>query len=100
MEEEREVYAVSEMKYLENWNKVTKGLYRYVVGTNVAYEIHILYWLHDTDILTAKASLFIVGEWRQNINGVTYTERECLMNEQPVIHCLEKAVEDYKENMN
>ena len=98
MEEEREVCAVSEMKYLENWNKVAKGLYRYVVGTNVAYEIHIMYWLHDTDILTAKASLFVVGDW--NDNGKLFTERECLMNEQPVIHCLGKAIEDYKENMN
>lgn len=98
MEEEREVYAVSEMKDLKNWNEVTKGLYRYVVGTNVAYEIHILYWLHNTDILTAKASLFLVGDW--NGNRKSFTERECLMNEQPVITCLEKAVEDYKESMN
>ena len=100
MEEEREVCAVSEIKDLKNWTEVTKGLYRYVIGTNVAYEIHILYWSHDTDILTAKASLFLVGDWTKNIHGVTFTERECLMNEQPVIHCLGKAVEDYKEYMN
>ena len=88
------------MKDLKNWNEVTNELYRYVVDANVAYEIHILYWSHDTDILTAKASLFLVGDWTNNLHGVTFTERECLMKEQPVIHCLEKAVEDYKESMN
>ena len=97
MEEEREVCAVSEIKDLKNWNEVTKGLYRYVICENVAYEIYILHWLHDTDILTAKASLFLVEDW--NGNGMFFTGRECLMNEQPVIHCLGKAVEDYEENI-
>ena len=52
------------MGNLKNWKEVTKGLYRYVISTNVAYEIHIKYWDMDTDILSANASLYIVGDWR------------------------------------
>ena len=51
------------MNKIENWKVVTKGLYRYVVAANVCYEIHILHHDHGTDILTAKSSLFIVGDW-------------------------------------
>ena len=42
------------MTDLNNWYEVTKGLYRYVIASNVCYEIHILYHTKDTDILTAK----------------------------------------------
>lgn len=84
------------MVELKNWNEVTKGLYRYVIAANVAYEIHILYHENGTDILTAKASLFIVGEWCGEANY--YLERECLLAEQPVFECLEKAQKDNEEN--
>lgn len=33
------------MTDLKNWTEVTKGLYRYVLAANAAYEIHILYHL-------------------------------------------------------
>lgn len=49
---------------LKDWKEVTKGIYRYVISANVAYEIHIKYWDMDTDILSANASLYIVGDWR------------------------------------
>lgn len=52
------------MKDLKNWTEVTKGLYRYVIAANVCYELHILHWDFDTDILTAKASVFLAGDWR------------------------------------
>jgi hypothetical protein len=85
------------MKNLENWKEVTKGLYRYVIGANVAYEIHVLFWDHATDIKTAKSSLFLVGEWRTKA-GKNTTERECLLSEQPLFECLAKAFEDNEEN--
>lgn len=85
------------MNNIESWKQVTKGLYRYVVAANVCYEIHILYHSTGTDILTAKASLYIVGEWYDN-NKNSFFERECLMDEQTVCECLIKAHEDYKEN--
>ena len=87
------------MLILANWTEVTKGLYRYVIAANVAYEIHIIYWESDTDILTAKASLYIVGNWRQ-YDGNSFFERELLLEEQPVFECLVAAEKDDKENNN
>lgn len=92
------------MNELKNWKEVTRGLYRYVVGTNVCYEIHVLYDSHVSEhcggVLTAKASLFLVGEWREDGgDGKGYFERECLLAEQPVFECLKEAEKDYKENM-
>ena len=83
------------MKDLKNWTEVSKGYYRHVIGANVCYELFLHLWHHDTDILTAKASLFIAGDW----NGKTsFFERELLLNEQPLFECLEKAVEDNEQN--
>lgn len=85
------------MNNLENWTEVTKGLYRYVIAANCCYEIHILHWFDDSDILTAKASLYLVGEWRAK-DRVSFFARECLLAEQPVFECLEAAVIDDEEN--
>lgn len=85
------------MTELKNWKEVTRGLYRYVVATKVCYEIHILYWMHETDILTAKASLYLVGEWGKR-SGESYFERELLLSEQPVFECLKAAKKDDEEN--
>lgn len=85
------------MSNLEKWNEITKGLYRYVIGANACYEIHILYHDKKTDILTAKASLYIVGDW-YDMTGKSFFERECLLSEQSVFECLKFAEKDYKEN--
>lgn len=82
---------------LKDWKEVTKGIYRYVISANAAYEIHINYWDMKTDILTANASLYIVGRWH-NKGGTKTVERECLLDSKPVMDCLGKAVEDDKEN--
>lgn len=87
------------MKDLNNWTEVTKGLYRVVVGTNVCYELHINIRKFDTPILTANASLFLVGNWCDK-NGVSFFSRECLLEKQSVKNCIEKAIQDYKENMS
>ena len=84
------------MTELKNWTEVTRGLYRYVIAAKVCYEIHILYHEYGTDILTAKASLFLVGCWRGESGG--YFERECLLAEQPVFECLKMAQKDNEEN--
>lgn len=78
---------------LENWTEVTKGLYRYVVAASACYEIHIMYHAKDTDVLTANASLYIVGEWISLENDSKFFERKLLLNGS-VMACLEKAVED------
>lgn len=87
------------MNDLKNWTEVTKGLYRYVIGANVCYELHILYWDHGTDILTAKASACLVGEWIER-DGRSVFEREPILLEQPVFECLRAVVKDDKENNN
>ena len=85
------------MAELKNWNEITKGLYRYVIAANAAYEIHILHWDFETDILTAKASVFLVGDWRQT-NGNSFFERETILAKRPVFECLEAAQKDNEEN--
>lgn len=85
------------MNNLENWNEVTRGIYQYVIAAKVCYEIHILYWMDNTNILTAKASLYIVGNWRGR-DGNSFFERECLLEEQPVFECIAAAMKDNEEN--
>ena len=80
---------------LENWTEVTKGLYRCVSSAG-CYEIHIMYHAKETDILTANASLYIVGDWISAKDNSKIFERELLLNG-PLAACLEKAVEDEKE---
>jgi hypothetical protein len=84
------------MDNLANWNEISKGFYRYVIATCVCYEIHILYHAQNTDILTAKASLYLVGEWI-NKDCEDYFERECLQ-QGTVADCLETAFWDNAEN--
>lgn len=80
---------------LENWTEITKGLYRYACSAG-CYEIHIMYHAKETDILTANASLYIVGDWTSVKSNSKIFERELLLNG-PLAACLEKAVEDAKE---
>lgn len=87
------------IRELDNWYEVTNGLYRYVVAAKVCYEIHILYWADDTDILTAKASLYLVGNWTRIPECTSFFSREILLAEQPVFECLKAAEKDYKENL-
>lgn len=86
------------MKDFKNWKEITLGLYRYVLAPGAAYEIHIIYWDKETDIKTAKASLFIVGDWIDNKSGNQTIERSELLHEQPIFECLETAFEDDKQN--
>ena len=87
------------IRELDNWYEVTNGLYRYVVAAKVCYEIHILYWANGTDILTAKASLYLVGNWTSIPEHESFFSREILLAEQPVFECLKAAEKDYKENL-
>jgi hypothetical protein len=84
------------MNDIKNWTEITKGLYRYVVAASCCYEIYIMHHVKDTDILTANASLYIVGDWTSVKDKSTFFERELLLDG-PLLACLEKAVEDEKE---
>lgn len=81
------------IRKLKNWTEITKGIYRYVVAASVCYEIHIMYHAKDTDILTANASLYIVGDWLEPESHANFFERELLLNGLAV-ECLIKAAED------
>lgn len=83
------------MNKLENWNEVTRGLYRYVIAAGCCYEIHLLFWDHKTDIMSANAKLYIVGEWCTKTH--TVFEREELFTG-PLAACLEAAEEDNTMN--
>ena len=87
---------MKDIQKLDNWDEVTKGLYRYVIASCCCYEIHIMYHAKETDILTANASLYIVGDWTNVKDNLKIFERELLLNG-PLAACLEKAVEDEKE---
>ena len=87
---------------IKNWKEVTRGIYRYVISAGVAYEIHILYLIHNTDLLDANAKLFIVGEWYEQEKG-SFFEREELTSPSvisTVLECLELAKRDNEENNN
>ena len=90
--------AIAGIQELNNWKEVTRGLYRFVIGASVAYEIHILYHAEETDILTAKASLYLVREWKEAGARCFVLERELLLGEQPVFECLRVAKKDYEKN--
>lgn len=85
------------MKNLENWKEVTRGIYRYIVAAKVCYELHILHWDDGTDILTAKASVYVVGNWTQS-NGNSFFEREPILIGRTVFECLEAAEKDDAQN--
>lgn len=85
---------------LKNWTRVENdwcGIYRYVIAAKVAYEIIVEYHYLDTPIETAKASLYLVGLWREKDNK-TLLEREKLGESLPIQELLEIAQKDNKEN--
>lgn len=86
------------MEDFKNWTEITQRIYRYVIAAGCCYEIHILYYSRGSDILTAKANLYLVGDWHNKRTGDNYFERECLMEHQPVFECLAAAVKDNEEN--
>lgn len=84
---------------LKDWNLVSKGFYRYVVGANVCYEIHIIKEYTHQPTLDATASLYIAGDWYDKTLGVNYFEREHLYSAK-VSELLDFAKKDFEENMS
>jgi hypothetical protein len=90
---------LKQMEDLNNWKEITKGLYRYVVSANVCYEIHVNICKEGEPILTINSSLFLVGDFYDK-NKVHFFVRQCLLENQAFQKCIEKAIQDYKENMS
>lgn len=89
---------LKEMKDIYNWKEVTRGLYRFGIGVNSCYEIHIIICKEGEDVLSMFASLFLVGDFYDK-NKIHFFVRQCLLENQPVCACIEKAIQNYKENM-
>ena len=85
------------MKEIKNWTEKSKGYFRFAISPNVYYEILVEYWVLGTPIETAKASLCLIGEWRNN-DGSFSMEREWLAKELPIQELLEIAYKDNIEN--
>ena len=98
MEEIKDV-KLKQMKEFKNWKEVTRGLYRFVISTNACYEIHINICKEGEPILTINSTLFLVGDFYDK-NKVHFFVRQCLLENQAVQKCIEKAIQDYTENLN
>lgn len=98
---------MNNIKNFKNWKNIQNSLldnantyiYQYPV-TDVDcqksyYEIHILYCFKNTDILTAKASLFKCTEKKTGKNGIVF-ERKCILEGQPVFECVNTAANAIK----
>lgn len=83
---------------IESWNEVTRGLYVYPAGTNVAYEMHIMYWDRETKLDSANTKLYLVGEWYDKAKKKNTMEREELFTG-PLCACQMAALEDFEKNM-
>lgn len=83
------------MKELKNWNEISTGLYRYVISAGACYELLVMNWFEDTDILTADAVVYITGTW--NTKNGTVFNRELILGG-PVFECIEAAIKDNTEN--
>lgn len=82
---------------IKDWKEISRGVYRYDITDKVAYEIVILYWDKDSNINTAMANLYFGGFWVDKY-GRTTLERDCLLENAPVIECVDRAVQDDKLN--
>lgn len=85
------------IKTISNWTKISNSQFRYIISSNVAYEILVEFWYDDTPIETAKASLCLTGFWH-NKNTSDTVEREWLGKHLPIQELLEIAYEDNKQN--
>lgn len=78
------------MNDLNNWDELTKWLYRYIISRNEWYELHILGHYLDSPFLTSRANLYH-SSISQDRYGNYLFEKKCVLSEQPVQECLEFA---------
>lgn len=87
----------SGLENLGNWSEVTKGIYKYALTEDVSYEIHLLHQPEGGDLMTAKASLYLAGYWKDyNVAEInSYFKRECLLAEATVFECMLESLKDH-----
>lgn len=74
---------------LENW-KFDSGIYRYSVCSSITYEIHITCYDYATDILNARANLYVLGKFYTK-DGGTYMARWAILLDVSVPDCIQEA---------
>ena len=90
---------MKEILDIQKWTLISKGFYRYVVGANVCYEIHLIKHYLDKPIIKASANLYLVGDWHDATRQINYFERELLCEKKSVEELLDFAKKDFEENM-
>jgi len=80
---------MKDIQKLSDWDEITRGLYRFHVLDNLDLEIHVVFHNRETDILTSKCRIYIVGEYK-GLGNAAFFERGFLMVG-PLAACLEKA---------
>lgn len=76
------------MRNINNWTQVASNIYRYLIDPSTYYEIVITCWHHDTDIRSAKSSLYFAHD-----DELCFEKEEVLLNN-PVCYCLEAAAQN------
>lgn len=80
---------MKDIEKLDNWDEVTRGLYRFHVLDNLDFEIHVVFHNRETDILTSKCRIYIVGEYK--VPGKAAFFERGFLTVGPLAACLEKA---------
>lgn len=85
---------------LTNWAIINnmRGYYRYVIATEVGYEIFVTEQLVGQGDSEATANAYIAGQWRDSKGNMVFN-RKLIIKNAPVYKCIEAVVKDYKENM-
>lgn len=101
-ENENSIINTGFIKGIKNWTEVTRGIYRYVFSDDQyynCYEVHLEQHCSNRDILTAKASLYVAGDWFSEVKDEKdkvslIFGRKCLLKSSTVQECLDAAYKD------
>lgn len=85
---------------LRNWETLDNmpGYYRYVIATEVAYEILITEQRTGQGNSKAIANAYIAGPGRDADGNIVFN-RALILKNAPVYKCIEAVVRDYKGNI-
>lgn len=85
---------------LKNWATINnmRGYYRYVIATEVAYEIFITEQCTGQGDSEAIANAYIAGPGRDADGNIVFN-RALILKNAPVYKCIEAVVRDYKGNI-
>ena len=84
------------IKSLENWSEITRGFYRFILESNVCYEICIMHKPDKCDIAESIANLYFTSEWIMTDGSVFMRE---VMHYGSLKQCLSTAANDYAQSL-